>query len=201
MSLRVISGIYKGRRLLAPAGLETRPLPDRIKQSLFDWLGQDLQGLRVADVCSGSGSFACEALSRGAIEVHAIESARQAQSIIRANLQALGSPPGLRLVARPFQEVLPGLHDLDLIFCDPPFPWFTQEPQLLSEMLTLSRAALAAKGRLFIRGERGHELPTLPRTLRFEERRFFGRSYIVRLSPLPPVGSLLPGAVAFPGAV
>jgi 16S rRNA (guanine966-N2)-methyltransferase len=197
MSLRIIAGLYKGRRLLAPAGLETRPLPDRIKQALFDWMGQSLEGLSVADVCAGSGSFACEAVSRGAAVVHAIESGRQAQSILRANHQALGQPAQLRLIPRQFQDALPALHDIDLIFCDPPFPWFVTEPQILSELLVGARSALATKGRLYIRGERGHELPALPRSLQLEERRFFGRSYIVRLSPLP-LGSALPGAVAFP---
>jgi len=185
MSLRIIGGTYRGRTLLAPPGLETRPLPDRIKQSLFDWLGQDLDGLAVADVCAGSGSFGCEAASRGAAVVHLIESGRQAQDILRANLTALGRPAALRLVSRPFQDALPGLRDLDLIFCDPPFPWFCEQQDLLGEMLQKARGALAATGRLLVRGERGHDLPPLPRGLKLEERRFFGRSYIVRLSPVP----------------
>ena len=64
--LRIIAGAYRGRRLAAPPGLATRPLPDRVKQALFDWLGQRLDGLRVADCCAGSGAFTFEALSRGA---------------------------------------------------------------------------------------------------------------------------------------
>ena len=55
--LRIIGGTLGGRKILAPPGLDTRPLPDRIKQSLFDWLGQDLSGLQVADICAGSGAF------------------------------------------------------------------------------------------------------------------------------------------------
>ena len=51
--LRIIGGTFKGRRLLAPRGLETRPLPDRIKQALFDWLGQRMDGLVVVDCCAG----------------------------------------------------------------------------------------------------------------------------------------------------
>src|SRR5687768_3944930 len=64
--LRIIAGTFKGRRLAAPPGLATRPLPDRVKQALFDWLGQRMDGLHVADCCAGSGAFAFEALSRGA---------------------------------------------------------------------------------------------------------------------------------------
>ena len=98
--LRIIAGTHKGRKLLAPPGLETRPLPDRIKQSLFDWLGQSCEGLRVADICAGSGSFGCEACSRDAKEVHLIESGKHAISNLQANMRVLGQPPGLRLHAK-----------------------------------------------------------------------------------------------------
>ncbi len=183
--LRIIAGDFKGRKLLAPPGLETRPLPDRIKQSLFDWLGQSCAGWKVADVCAGSGSFGCEALSRGASIVHLIEAGRQAISILQANHRALGSPSGLQMHPRTFQQALPMLSGLDLIFADPPFPWFVEEPETLSELLRLGGAALGAKGRLVIRGERGHDLPSLPPGLREAERRFYGRSWVVVLQKVP----------------
>jgi len=183
--LRIIAGEFKGRKLLAPPGLETRPLPDRIKQSLFDWLGQSCDGWSVADVCAGSGSFGCEAMSRGAKTVHLIECGRHAISIIQGNLRALGSPAGLHLHARQFQQVLPTLSGLDLIFADPPFPWFTDDREALSELLRLAAAALGAKGRLVLRGERSHDLPTLPPGLREAERRFYGRSWVVVLQRMP----------------
>jgi 16S rRNA (guanine966-N2)-methyltransferase len=179
--LRIIAGTWKGRRLLAPPGLETRPLPDRIKQSLFDLLGQRCDGLAVADVCAGSGSFGCEALSRGARVVHLIESGRHAIGIIQANQRTLGSPAALVLHTRPFQSALAALRELDLVFCDPPFPWFQSEPATLSELLRLSAAALAPGGRLVVRGERGFDLPPLPPTLRESDRRFYGRSWVVVL--------------------
>ena len=180
MTLRVIAGRFKGRKLEAPPGLETRPLPDRIKQSLFDWLGQDLTGQSVADVCAGSGSFACEALSRGARLVHAIESGRHAIPVLQANHRALGSPKELRIHTRDIQQVLPMLKDLDLIFCDPPFPWFSADPAALTAMLTLAKAALAPDGMLLVRGERGEHLPPVP-GLSESERREYGRSWIACL--------------------
>ena len=183
--LRIIAGEFKGRKLLAPPGLDTRPLPDRIKQSMFDWLGQSCEGWSVADVCAGSGSFGCEAMSRGAKAVHLIESGRHAISIIQGNIRALGAPAGLQLHARQFQQVLPTLNGLDLIFADPPFPWFTDDREALSELLRLAAAALTNKGRLVLRGERGHELPTLPPNLREAERRFYGRSWVVVLQRVP----------------
>ena len=183
--LRIIAGEFKGRRLLAPPGLDTRPLPDRIKQSLFDWLGQSCAGWTVADVCAGSGSFGCEAMSRGAKSVHLIESGRHAISIIQGNIRALGAPAGLHLHARPFQQVLPTLSGLDLIFADPPFPWFSDDREALSDLLRLAAAALGSKARLVMRGERGHDLPALPPGLREAERRFYGRSWVVVLQRVP----------------
>lgn len=183
--LRIIAGEFKGRKLLAPPGLDTRPLPDRIKQSMFDWLGQSCEGWSVADVCAGSGSFGCEAMSRGAKTVHLIESGRHAISIIQGNIRALGAPAGLHLHARPFQHVLPTLSGLDLIFADPPFPWFSDDREALSDLLRLAAGALGSKGRLVIRGERGHDLPALPPGLREGERRFHGRSWVVVLQRVP----------------
>ena len=74
MSVRIIGGDWKGQTR-APADKSTRPLLDRIKQSLFDTLGQRCDDWRVADACAGSGSWGFEAASRGAHESHMIEMA------------------------------------------------------------------------------------------------------------------------------
>lgn len=179
-NLRIIAGTHKGRRLLAPPGQATRPLPDRIKQSLFDWLGQDFTGLSVVDCCAGSGSFGCEAISRGAAVVHCIEAGKHAIPALTANARALGSPENLVIHARPFQSVLPKLRDIDVIFADPPFPWFTEDVAQLRELLDMSTASLAREGRFVIRGERGHDLPAVP-GMYVKERRFYGRSWVVIL--------------------
>src|SRR5262245_65382209 len=125
--LRIIAGAFKGRRLAAPPGLATRPLPDRVKQALFDWLGQRLDGLHVADCCAGSGAFTFEALSRGARRVEAIEPGAHALPVLRANAAKLGKPAGLVVHALPFQTVLPGLRHVDLLFADPPFAWYADD--------------------------------------------------------------------------
>jgi 16S rRNA (guanine966-N2)-methyltransferase len=179
--LRIIGGTLKGRRLLAPPGLETRPLPDRVKQALFDWLGQRLDGLHVVDCCAGSGAFAFEALSRGARRVEAIEPGRHAVPVLRANAAKLGDPPGLVIHALPFQTVLPRLHDVDLVFADPPFDWYRGGGTAVAELLRLGARALAPGGRLVIRGERGVDLPETPAGLVERERRTYGRSWLARL--------------------
>jgi 16S rRNA (guanine966-N2)-methyltransferase len=180
--LRIIGGKYRGRRLAAPPGLETRPLPDRVKQSLFDWLGQRLDGLAVVDCCAGSGAFAFEALSRGARRVDAIEPGRHAVPALRANARRLGEPPELILHALPFETVLPRLRDVDLLFADPPFAWYREAPGRLAALLRLGGRTLAPGGRLVIRGEHGVDLPPLPAGLVERERRVYGRSWLALLA-------------------
>lgn len=180
MSLRIIAGAWKGRRIEAPPGHDTRPLLDRIKQSLFDWLGQDLDGQAVADACAGSGSFSFEAASRGARIVHACEPGAQAFATLSANHQSLGSPSAVVLHRAQFQRVLPGLNGLDLVFCDPPFPWFAEDPASVATLLTLAAAAIAPDGAILIRGEQGSSLPVVAQ-IREEERRAYGRSWVALL--------------------
>jgi 16S rRNA (guanine966-N2)-methyltransferase len=179
--LRIIAGAFKGRRLAAPPGLATRPLPDRVKQALFDWLGQRMDGLQVADCCAGSGAFAFEALSRGARRVDAIEPGAHALPVLRANAAKLGNPTALVLHPQPFQTVLPRLHDVDLIFADPPFAWYGGDAALIAELLRLGARALSPAGRLVLRGERGVDLPGIPAELVESERRAYGRSWLALL--------------------
>ena len=179
--LRIIAGRFRGRRLAAPPGLATRPLPDRVKQALFDWLGQRLDGLSVVDCCAGSGAFTFEALSRGATRVEAIEPGHHALPVLRANAARLGRPAGLVLHPRPLEDVLPRLHDIDLVFADPPFAWYADGAHPIATLLRLGAAALAADGRLVLRGERGAELPERPDGLVEVERRTYGRSWLALL--------------------
>jgi 16S rRNA (guanine966-N2)-methyltransferase len=184
--LRIIAGTFKGRRLAAPPGLATRPLPDRVKQALFDWLGQRMDGLHVVDCCAGSGAFAFEALSRGARRVEVIEPGQHALPILRANAAKLGNPSALVLHPRPFQAVLPRLRDVDLMFADPPFSWYANDAPLITELLRLGARALSPAGRLVLRGERGVRLPEMPVGLVGSERRAYGRSWLALLRRTEP---------------
>ena len=180
---RIIAGNWKGRRLRTPPGLATRPLLDRIKQSIFDILGQDLTNWRVADCCAGSGSFGIEAASRGASEVHLIECGNEAADTIDANLQTLSWPDGVTLHRRTVEEVLPTLRDLDLIFFDPPFPWYREDPGRIKKFINLGTKALADDGLLLIRGEHGYNLPPLGAELHMKSTHDYGRSWVVVFEP------------------
>lgn len=121
---RVIAGSARGIRLRAAPG--TRPLGDRVKQSLFAILAPDLPGSRFLDLFAGSGAGGIEALSRGAAGAVFVDSDPQAVAAIKANLATtrLGGPLVLVLqvdvstfVGRPLDEHLP----FDIVLIDPPY--------------------------------------------------------------------------------
>ncbi|MBA2770538.1 MAG: 16S rRNA (guanine(966)-N(2))-methyltransferase RsmD, partial [Sphingomonas sp.] len=121
--MRIIAGAFRGRKLQAPAGMETRPTADRVRETLFSMLASRLgafEGLRVADLFAGSGALGLEALSRGAAFACFVEQDRRAIEAIRANIAALGIQDRSQLLARS-ALALPPAEPFDLIFADPPY--------------------------------------------------------------------------------
>ena len=82
--LRIIAGRHRGRRLRFPAGVEIRPTPDRVRETLFNWLQPRIDQSRVLDLFAGSGALGLEALSRGAAQVTFVEKDRRAAAAIEA---------------------------------------------------------------------------------------------------------------------
>jgi 16S rRNA (guanine966-N2)-methyltransferase len=127
MSLRVISGTYRRRRLKTEAGRETRPYTDRVRQMVFDRLGETIEGGRIADVFAGVGTMGIEALSRGAASCVFIEGSPRIHALLKENVQHIvdGQPSVcwktdvLRTSFRPqhAEQCLP----YDFVFFDPPY--------------------------------------------------------------------------------
>ena len=88
--MRIIAGEFRRRKLLASPGLTTRPITDRVKETLFERIGEDLVDRKVADIFAGTGSLGLEALSRGAKSVVFIESDRRGHELLRQNVATLG---------------------------------------------------------------------------------------------------------------
>ncbi len=88
--MRVISGSRRGKKLLAPAGLDTRPTLDRVKQKMFDCIQFDVADRAVLDLFAGSGQLGLEALSRGAASCHFNDSDRAALAVVQKNVAACG---------------------------------------------------------------------------------------------------------------
>ena len=119
--MRIIAGEWRGRRLVAPAGIATRPTADRVREALFSMLVSRIgtfESLRIADLFAGSGALGLEALSRGAAHCVFVDQDRTAVEAIRANLAALGGS-GDVLAGAAEHARIPG--SIDLAFLDPPY--------------------------------------------------------------------------------
>ncbi|MCK6534322.1 MAG: 16S rRNA (guanine(966)-N(2))-methyltransferase RsmD [Polyangiaceae bacterium] len=121
--MRVVGGRLGGRVLRAPKGDATRPTTDRVRESLFQILG-DLAGARALDLYAGTGALGIEALSRGASFAGFVEARRASAAVLRENLEALGLTGESRVVVSTVERAAPSLRGcgpFDLIFADPPW--------------------------------------------------------------------------------
>jgi 16S rRNA (guanine966-N2)-methyltransferase len=143
--MRIIAGELGGRTLVAPKTQATRPMTDKVRAALFDILGP-VDGLTVLDAYAGSGALGFEALSRGAQQVVAIESARPALAAINQNRQSLGLEWGHILQASTVESWLARspAQTFNVIMADPPYS------QLKPDVIAKLGARLAAGGILVL---------------------------------------------------
>ncbi len=119
--VRIIGGEWRSRLVTFPDAQGLRPTPDRVRETLFNWLGQRLDGLAVLDLFAGSGVLGFESLSRGAARVVMVERDRRACEQLRANAQALAAE-GLEIVAADaLAWIGTGREKFDVAFIDPPY--------------------------------------------------------------------------------
>ena len=124
--MRIIAGSLRSRTLVAPAGLDTRPTSDRLRETLFNVLAGRMEGAIFVDLYAGSGAVGIEALSRGATQVTFVERAPAALKVLRSNLERLGLREGFKVNAASVQAFLKRLKPgpepgIDLVFLDPPY--------------------------------------------------------------------------------
>jgi len=143
--MRIISGIYKSRKLLAPGGDTTRPTSDRARESLFNVLQNlvDFDEMNILDLFGGSGAFAFEALSRGAKHATLVEQSRKVTETIRANAKTLKVEAHLNIVQKDVYLWLSSLSEfqtkddrrltIDVVFADPPY----DDPRTLTDLPNL----------------------------------------------------------------
>jgi 16S rRNA (guanine966-N2)-methyltransferase len=119
--LRIIGGTWRGRKLRFPAVELIRPTPDRVRETLFNWLGARIGGARCLDLFAGSGALGLEALSRGAAAVTFVERDAAAVHSLAATLTAWGAP-GTQVERADALVFLAGTpQPCDVVFLDPPF--------------------------------------------------------------------------------
>jgi 16S rRNA (guanine966-N2)-methyltransferase len=123
--IRVISGIYRGKRLKKVNHPAVRPMPDKLKTALFNILRGQLPGTIILDGFSGTGSIGIEALSAGAVEAVFVEQLPTALTVLRHNIAKIGAEEKTRVVAMEFNRAVIQLasenYRFDVIFLDPPY--------------------------------------------------------------------------------
>lgn len=144
--VRIIGGQWKRTKLPVPDKPGLRPTPDRVRETLFNWLGQDLGGWRCIDVFAGTGALGLEAASRGAADVMLVEQDPQLVSQLRAMQEKLGAD-AVRVERANGLSVLGRLApaSIDLVFLDPPF-----DAGLYEKALAAAAPALAADGLVYL---------------------------------------------------
>jgi 16S rRNA (guanine966-N2)-methyltransferase len=158
--LRIIGGTWRGRKLRFPAAALIRPTPDRVRETLFNWLGARVTGARCLDLFAGSGALGLEALSRGAAHVTFVECNAAAARGLRERLVEWGATDRARVVRSDAAKFLAGAAEpFDLVFLDPPFA-----SRLLAEVAPRLESGgwLAAGARIYVECPARGGLPPLP---------------------------------------
>ena len=119
--VRIIAGEYRGRRIAVPDRPGLRPTPDRVRETLFNWLGQSLDGLACLDLFAGSGALGFEAASRGAARVVMVEHDRAAFALLRKTRELLAARQVQLVLDDAYAYLKRATERFDVVVLDPPF--------------------------------------------------------------------------------
>lgn len=121
--MRIIAGVHRSRKLNTLEGMNTRPMTDRMKESIFNTIGPYFDGGKVLDLFGGSGALSLEAISRGMSEAYIIDIFMDAIKIITENVKVLNEECKVHIYKMDYEQALNKFADLkfDLIFLDPPY--------------------------------------------------------------------------------
>lgn len=156
--LRIIGGTWRSRRVSFPDVEGLRPSPDRVRETLFNWIAPIIQGARCLDLYAGSGALGLEALSRGASAVVFVDTDRRVVTQLEQNLKLLGAS-GASVVqsdATAFLQRPP--QPFDVVFLDPPF----RKDLLPTCLHHLGNGWLAPGARVYVESEAELGEPAVP---------------------------------------
>ena len=159
--VRIIAGKWRSRVLRFPAAAQLRPTPDRVRETLFNWLGQRLDGVSCLDLFAGSGALGFEALSRGASRVVMVERDRHAAAALRDSAQLLAASE-VEIIEGDAIAYLKGQGEgFDLVFVDPPYA-----SDLAGASISRLAPRLNAGARVYVESAAPLQLPPAWRELR-----------------------------------
>ena len=143
--VRVIGGKWRGRIISFPSNIALRPTPNRVRETVFNWLGQDMSGKVCLDLFAGSGAMGIEAASRGSEHVVMVESNRKVYSILQSSLQKLRADQIELLMMDALKFIISDQRLFDMIFLDPPY-----QLGLLPKVLNLLPSHLTQDGLIYL---------------------------------------------------
>jgi 16S rRNA (guanine966-N2)-methyltransferase len=181
--VRIIGGVWRRSKLPVIGREGLRPTPDRVRETLFNWLGQDLTGWRCLDAFAGSGALGLEAASRGAASVLLVERDAQLARALTATRDRLGGQQTVTVRAGDGLALLrsTAADSLDLVFLDPPYG-----SRLLPDALLAAARCLSSRG--FVYAESDRQLTELPPGLSLAKHLKAGSVHahlLTRASPMP----------------
>jgi 16S rRNA (guanine966-N2)-methyltransferase len=158
--LRIIAGEWRGRRIAVPKAAGLRPTPDRVRETLFNWLQGIIAGARCLDLFAGAGALGFEAASRGAARVVMVEAAPRVAAHLREQVQLLNAAERVHVHAGDALQYLARCDEVfDLVFLDPPF----HSDLLVRALTTLADGRCLRPGaRVYMEYASSGEAPTLP---------------------------------------
>lgn len=157
--IRIIGGRFRSRKLRFPNAEGLRPTPDRVRETLFNWLRDVIEGSRCLDLYAGSGALGFEACSRGAKGTVMVDAHPGVARALRENCALLDAPE-IRVIAQNARDYLKGpVEPFDVVFLDPPFRkgWLASATSRLESGGWLSREAF-----VYVEAEREFDFSVLP---------------------------------------
>ena len=143
--VRVIGGKWRGRVISFPSNIALRPTPNRVRETVFNWLGQDMSGKVCLDLFAGSGAMGIEAASRGSEHVVMVESDRKVYSVLQSSLEKLRADQIELLMMDAQKFIISDQRLFDVIFLDPPY-----QLGLLPKILNLLPSHLTQDGLIYL---------------------------------------------------
>lgn len=159
--VRIIGGRWRSRVIRFPPATQLRPTPDRVRETLFNWLGQRLDGLACLDLFAGSGALGFEALSRGAARAVMVESDRGVAAALRESAKLLEAAGAQIVMGEAISFLDRSADRFDVVFLDPPY-----ESDLAARAMKRLEARLNGGARVYVESARPLDPPAPWRILR-----------------------------------
>ena len=178
--MRITGGQSKGRTLASPKGMDIRPTTDKVREAIFNIIGQDMSGLYVLDLFAGTGIFGIETLSRGAQHAVFVDNSQQALKLIRKNLVTCGFENSGTVLKRDLKKSATLSHPVlqqrfDLLFLDPPY----RKDMLIPLLEKISTADILSNGsRVLVELSKHEILPNSFGNLKAADCRLYGDTMI-----------------------